>query len=266
MKKVLLILISYMVFIPNVYAHKANVNGYQDKNSNKISYCNKKYYGFHKQNGKYHYHEVKWEESWKIVSDEVIDKNPCGNNNERIEVTFSACIDGDTAKFNYKNEVIVARFLGIDTPESVHPTKEVQMYGKEASEYTCTSLKNAKKIELEFDTGSDKYDKYNRYLVWVFIDGNLLQENLIEEGYAKVYYIYGNYKYTDMLKEKESIAKNNKLRIWSLDSNSSSSELIVDNEEDRELYLLLIIVSVMVFILGKPNVKMLKKLLKKIKS
>lgn len=46
--------------------------------------------------------------------------------------------------------------LAIDTPESVHPTKGVEYYGEEASNYTCNLVTNAKKIELEYDKNSDK--------------------------------------------------------------------------------------------------------------
>ena len=52
---------------------------------------------------------------------------------EEIEVKLSKCVDGDTAKFIYNDEVITARFLAIDTPESVHPTIGEEPYGKEAS-------------------------------------------------------------------------------------------------------------------------------------
>lgn len=140
---------------------------------------------------------------------------------EEIEVTFNKCVDGDTAKFMYNNEVITTRFLAIDTPESVHPTIGEEEYGKEASEYTCNKLKNADKIVLEFDDNSNKTDKYNRYLAWVFVDGNLLQKDLIKEGYAEVAYLYGDYKYTEELEVAQEIAKDNKIGIWSLEDTST---------------------------------------------
>ena len=49
---------------------------------------------------------------------------------DTINVEFSDCVDGDTAKFIYKDEEITARFLAIDTPETVHPTKGEEEYGK----------------------------------------------------------------------------------------------------------------------------------------
>ena len=131
---------------------------------------------------------------------------------ERILVNLSKCVDGDTAWFINDNEEIKARFLAIDTPES---TIKIEEYGKEASQYTCSLLEEAKKIEIEYDHNSNKTDKYNRHLVWVFVDGELLQEKIIQKGYAEVAYLYDDYKYTNILKEEEIIAKKNKIGLWS---------------------------------------------------
>lgn len=142
-------------------------------------------------------------------------------------VTLSKCVDGDTARFIYNGEEIKARFLAIDTPETVHPTKEVEAYGKDASEYTCYMLTNATTIEIEYDSGSDKLDKYNRHLVWVFVDGELLQDKLVSIGYADVKYIYGDYTYTDILYASLEKAKNEKVGLWS-DENATEE---VDDEK-----------------------------------
>lgn len=141
---------------------------------------------------------------------------------ERKEVTLNKCVDGDTAYFNVGNEKKKARFLAIDTPESVHPTKGVEPYGKEASSYTCSKLTNASKIEIEYDDGSNKEDKYGRILVWVYTDSNLLQKDLVSKGYAKVAYLYGDYQYTSILQAEEKKAKEKKLRIWSDEATTSS--------------------------------------------
>ena len=62
----------------------------------------------------------------------------------------------------------------------------------------------------------EKDDKYGRCLAWVFVDDELLQEQLIQKGYAKVAYLYGDYKYTSRLQEAEKKAKAERLGIWSL--------------------------------------------------
>lgn len=138
------------------------------------------------------------------------------------KVEFSDCVDGDTIKVLLDEKEYTIRMLAIDTPESVHPTKGVEYYGKEASEYTCNNVKNASKIEIEYDDNSDKTDKYDRLLVWVFVDGKLLQKDLIENGYAKVAYLYGDYKYTSELQNIQEKASAKSIGIW--------------NEEAKEQY------------------------------
>ena len=154
-------------------------------------------------------------------------------NAETIEVKFSECVDGDTAKFIYKDEEITARFLAIDTPETVHPTKDVEEFGKEASEYTCRKIKEADVIELEYDEDSDKLDKYDRHLVWVFVDGELLQKKLVSKGYASIAYLYGDYKYTDELEETEQEAEDNKLGIWSIEQDEDIEKKDEKKEETK---------------------------------
>lgn len=134
---------------------------------------------------------------------------------DKVNVTFSKCVDGDTAKVILNKKEVTVRFLAVDTPETSHPTKGEEPYGKEAKEYTCNSLKESKKIELEFDNNSDKTDKYDRYLAWVWVDDYLLQDNLIKKGLAEVAYLYDDYKYTSLLEEHQTLAKLNKVGKWS---------------------------------------------------
>ncbi len=130
------------------------------------------------------------------------------------EVSFDRCVDGDTAWLKVGDASYKYRFLAIDTKETLHPTKDGGILGKTASEYTCNLLKNATKLEIEYDEKSTKTDKYNRELVWLFVDNKLIQEELIEKGYAKIEYVYGDYKYLDLLEEKEKLAKEEKIGIW----------------------------------------------------
>ena len=133
---------------------------------------------------------------------------------ETIEVTYKNCIDGDTAWFIMDNEDIKVRFIGIDAPELEHEEIPSEYYSEEARDYVCKKLESAEKIELEFDPNSDKQDKYDRFLAWIFVDNNLLQKDIVKNGYAKVAYLYGNYKYSEVLIENEGIAKKKNLGIW----------------------------------------------------
>lgn len=128
-------------------------------------------------------------------------------------VQFSKCTDGDTARFKIDGVDTSVRFLAIDTPETRHPSKGVEPFGPEASEYTCNAIKKAKSITLEYEP-DNLTDKYDRTLAWVFVDGQLLQELLVGEGLAKVDYIYGNYSYTGDLLVAQSFAEYEKRGVW----------------------------------------------------
>ena len=141
-------------------------------------------------------------------------------------VSFSKCVDGDTIKVKINNEEKTIRLLAVDTPESVSTKVADEYYGKEASDYTCNLITNANTIELEYDPNSDKLDKYNRLLAWVFVDNKLLQELLVRNGYAEVAYLYGDYKYTSILQSEQKIAKSNKIGIWKEEKYSYKDILI----------------------------------------
>lgn len=151
--------------------------------------------------------------------------------------TLSKCVDGDTAKFIIEGGEYSTRFLAIDTPETKHPKKGVEPFGKEASNYTCKRLKNAKKIVLEYDDNATKEDKYGRRLAWIYVDDSLLQKELVKKGYAKVAYLYGDYKYTSSLKSAEKQAKIKKIGIWSDEGKKKKDDISISvNEILKKLY------------------------------
>lgn len=169
---------------------------------------------------------------------------------ERFEVTLNKCVDGDTAWFELKDDVIKARFLAIDTPES---TNEIEPFGKEASNYTCELLEKANKIEIEYDENSEKLDKYERHLVWVFVDDKLLQDQIIKKGLGEVAYLYGDYKYTYILQASELVAKTNKIGIW-------------QDTFDYIFIIVGIVVIILIIIICIFNKKIRKKVLTKTKN
>lgn len=172
-----------------------------------------------------------------IYAEEIVtEESKLVEENSKIQiVTLQECIDGDTARFlTADKQIIKARFLAIDTPETVHPTKGVEQFGKEASEYTCTTLTNAKEIKLEYDQNSKEEDNYGRKLVWVFADGVLLQESLINKGYAEVAYLYDDYKYTPLLQDSEAVAKANKIGIWSIEEEPKKTINEVKTEKETK--------------------------------
>ncbi len=279
MKKIirmLIILLMLIMMLNNieVIAHGGNITGWKDKNFLEITQYNGKYYGYHNKDGVRHYHQVQWNEEkqkWEIVKTAVyydenfnIINNTSNLSNERIEVKYSESVDGDTAKFKLDEEIITVRFLGIDTPETVHPSLGEQPYGKEASNYTKEKLQNANKIELEYDSNSSKTDKYGRHLAWIWVDDSLLQEELIREGLAQTYMLQDNYTYAWLLQEKQEEAKEEKVGIWS-DTVESNINVINNNETKDNLnneiigIVILSVILLIAILIGKGKQKIDKK-------
>lgn len=152
----------------------------------------------------------------------------------KFTVKLSKCIDGDTAQFS---KVGKTRFLYVDTPES---TIQKEAYGKTAANYTCSKLKSAKKIQLQYD--GPKKDKYSRTLAWVWVDGKLLQKLLVQKGYVEKFYDYGTYSYESELIKLQKQAQKNKVGLWSkkkppVSSNKSTSKTTFKNcTELRKVY------------------------------
>lgn len=133
----------------------------------------------------------------------------------RYPVQLLEKVDGDTIVVMFNNKQLKVRYLLVDTPETVKPGTPVQKYGQEASELNGTILKNAKKIELEFDI-YQKEDKYHRALCYVYADGKSVQEQLLIAGLAEIKYVKEpDTRYLKTFKKAQSIAKSNKRNLWS---------------------------------------------------
>jgi micrococcal nuclease len=122
-------------------------------------------------------------------------------------------VDGDTIDIDMDGKTQRIRLIGVNTPETVHPEKAVECFGEEASKYTKSKL-TGKEVEIETDDSQDKYDKYNRLLAYVFLDGENFNEALIKNGYAYEYTYNVPYKYQKAFKEAQKYAEENNVGLW----------------------------------------------------
>ena len=76
-------------------------------------------------------------------------------------------VDGDTIKVHLGGRLETVRYIGVDTPETVHPARGLEPYGKEASRFNA-SLVEGKMVRLEFDV--ERRDRYGRLLAYVYVD------------------------------------------------------------------------------------------------
>jgi len=151
------------------------------------------------------------------------------------EARLISCTDGDTARFLVNGQIYPTRFLAIDTPEI---SGQLEPWAMAAKNYTCDALEQANQIVLEFEPESDVFDFYNRLLAWIWVDGELLQYNLVKESLATVKYLYGDYAYNPMMIALEAQIQREGKRIWGEADptfNYETSELFLTIPEIREL-------------------------------
>ena len=122
--------------------------------------------------------------------------------------TVVRVIDGDTIVLDGNEKV---RLIGVDTPETVHPQKPVERFGKEASAFTRRMIEG-KKVRLEFD--QTRKDRYGRTLAYVYLeDGTFLNEEIIKQGYGFAYTRFP-FRYMERFRDRERRAREAGRGLW----------------------------------------------------
>ena len=147
------------------------------------------------------------------------------DNSGFIVGTVTRVVDGDTAVINVDGQDRRVRLLGVDTPETVHPKKPVQYYGKEASNFTKKEL-TGKTVWLQTDVSP--LDRYNRMLAYVWLEepskadlededaikAKMYNAKLLLEGYAQVMTIQPNSRYSEIFVRFQGEARENNKGLW----------------------------------------------------
>lgn len=121
-------------------------------------------------------------------------------------------IDGDTivvAFADHSTDTI--RILGVDTPETHHPTKPVGCFGPEAAAYTAARL-TGRVVELEGDV--EARDIYGRRLAYVIVDGHRFDDELLRRGYARLLVLDPNRAHARALLTAELDARRHHRGLW----------------------------------------------------
>ncbi len=134
-----------------------------------------------------------------------------GVKSERYQVV--KVVDGDTIKIDYKGEIKSVRLIGIDTPETKHPQKQVECFGKEAFQ-KMKDLVVDKKVKIEFDNTQNRVDKYGRLLLYIWVDDIFINNYMVSNGYAHEYTYNTPYKYQKEFREAQDNAKKEGKGLW----------------------------------------------------
>ena len=143
-------------------------------------------------------------------------------------------VDGDTIIVDMDGTEERIRMIVIDTSESVHPDKSKNVeYGEIASEFTKSLLED-QAVTLEYDV--QERDKYGRILAYVYLDGEMINKTLLEEGHAKVATYPPNVKYTKDFTAIQEKAREEKKGVWAYDA-FEEGQTSQNTASDEEYYI-----------------------------
>jgi micrococcal nuclease len=124
-----------------------------------------------------------------------------------------AAVDGDTVDVRIAGRRERVRLLGIDTPETKHPTKPVECYGPEAAARLAALLPRGTRITLTRD--AEARDDFGRLLAYVHRGDAFVNLVLVEEGYAATLDIEPNSTYRQVLASAAATARSEGRGRWS---------------------------------------------------
>lgn len=120
-------------------------------------------------------------------------------------------VDGDTIAIDLNGTETLVRYIGIDTPETKHPNKLKECFGKEAFAKN-TELVLGKYVRLEQDVSNT--DKYDRLLRFVYVDEQFINLELVSQGYARAATFPPNVSKSTVFKNAERESREAVRGLW----------------------------------------------------
>ncbi len=127
-----------------------------------------------------------------------------------------AVVDGDTIEVDRGRGPERVRYIGVDTPETVHPSRPVEWMGKEASAMN-RSLVEGRQVLLERDISET--DRYGRLLRYVWVEGTggelvFVNLALVSLGLAQVVTYPPDVRWVDIYLAAQADARERGIGLW----------------------------------------------------
>ncbi|MGO3018235.1 MAG: thermonuclease family protein [Anaerococcus sp.] len=161
------------------------------------------------------------------------------------KATVTRVVDGDTIEVSDGKSTYKLRLIGVNTPETVHPNKDVEFFGKEASDFTKEKLTDST-IYLEKDVSdTDRYQRYLRY-VWLEkpssnpsedeIKEKMFNAILVKDGYAYASSYQPDVKYQELFNKLQRQAEESNTGLWDQKAKKefekSETEVVKETQEN----------------------------------
>lgn len=150
---------------------------------------------------------------------------------EARQATVTRVIDGDTVEVAFADgETDTIRLIGVDTPETslgdVSPDEyegipETQAardhlynWGQRASEFATEKL-DGQQVRVATDGEGDRRGSFGRLLAYIYTDGENFNQQLLADGYARVY--DSSFSLREEFDSTEEQARSNNVGVWEFD-------------------------------------------------
>ncbi len=125
------------------------------------------------------------------------------------EARVVAVNDGDTVTLRIEGKRVRTRLIGYDAPEMGQ-----EPWGERARGHLRALLKGSG-WEVRVETDAEKYDKYDRLLVYLWTrDKALVNERMLQDGYGVLFTFPLNTRYVDRFRKAQREAREKRFGIW----------------------------------------------------
>jgi micrococcal nuclease len=98
------------------------------------------------------------------------------------------------------------RLIGIDAPEQDQPP-----FGQQA-QAGLERILAGRELSLEYDL--EGRDQFDRLLAYAWIDSELVNEEMVRQGWAVAFHVGPNTRYSSRLRRAEKAAKADRIGLW----------------------------------------------------
>lgn len=157
-------------------------------------------------------------EATHVIKQEVVTYEMAGYSIVKpvvIAADVTEVTNGDTIKVRIDGRDEIVHMLLINTPKIEDQNNSAQPWGIEASNFTKQEL-TGRQVGLEFDI-SDR-NQNGQLLAYVWLDKQLFNGTLLDQGFARVALNPPNTKYSDLFQAIQERARTGKSGIWSIEN------------------------------------------------